>query len=205
MDFIVLRKWKGIIDGNLVSLEQGAIIDQDHYDVPTLKASGLRVVAFSTALAALVAQDDGLPGDGVAAAVVDAGDNAAALSARVTAVAVPVFAGGAAAILDTEHFLANGSAAAAAAASVDETSESTAGIAGTLTGISWNKNSVAVDTVVDVKVDGSVVETVTLSLGASGFLALTAGTAITAQSRISVEKTGGTAPGPATVKVLAGV
>ncbi len=204
MDFIVLRRWTGVINGRLVTLEQGATIDQTHYDVPALKAAGLRVVAFSVALAALVAQDDGQPGDGVAAAVVDAGDNAAALAARVSAVAVPVFAGGAVAILDTQHFTTNGDAGAAATAGVDEESESTAGLVGTLTGISWNKNSAAADTVVSVKVNGSIVEAVTLSLGASGFLALAAGTAITALSRVSVEKTSGTAPGAMTVKVLAG-
>ncbi len=52
MDFIVLRKWEGVIRGSVATLAEGAIIDAGHYDVPALKASGLRVVAFSAALAA---------------------------------------------------------------------------------------------------------------------------------------------------------
>lgn len=198
MDFIVLRNWEGVIRGNLVSLPQGAVIDQDHYDVPTLKASGLRVVAFSIALAALVAQDDGLSGDAVAAAAVDAGD-------RLAAVSIPVFAGGADAIPNTNFFTTNGTAAETSAGSAGPFSESMAGMVGTLTGIGWNKESAAVDVVVNVVVDGATVETVTLSLGLNGFLPLTAGAPITAQSRIAVQKASGTDPMGMTVKVFAGV
>lgn len=206
MDFIVLRKWEGVIGRSLVSLPQGAIIDADHYDVPVLKAAGLRVVAFSVALAALVAQDDDLPGDAVAATVVDADDNAAALLARVAAVSIPVFAGGAFGTTNGDFFITNGTAAQAGPpSSASEFTESMAGIVGTLTGISWNKTSAAVDMAVNVVVDGATVETITLTLGASGFLPLTAGTAITAQSRIAVSKASGTAPMNMTVKVFAGV
>ncbi len=199
MDFIVLRQWEGVIRGSLVTLAQGAIIDAGHYDVPALKASGLRVVAFSTALAALVAQDDGLPGDAVAATVVDAED-------RLAAISIPVFAGGAFGATDGDFFITNGTAnVAGPPSSADEFTESMAGIVGTLTGIGWRKTSAAVDMAVNVVVDGATVETVTLTLGASGFLPLTGGVAITAQSRIAVEKASGTDPMGMTVKVFAGI
>ena len=198
MDFIVLRQWEGVIRGSVATLREGAIIDAGHYDVPALKASGLRVAAFSAALAALVAQEDGTPGDAVAAAVVDADD-------RLAAVSIPVFAGGATGIVNSGFFTTNGTAAETPAGSAGAFSESIAGMVGTLTGFGWNKESPALDTVMNVVVDGAMVEAVTLSLGLTGFLPLTVGAPITAQSRIAVQKASGTDPLGMTVKVFAGV
>lgn len=74
-DFLVLRKWKGALPSSrpgasgVVTLQEGAVIDDGIYDVPRLVASGLRVIGVNAALEALLLQGDRGPVDVLAAAV----------------------------------------------------------------------------------------------------------------------------------------
>lgn len=73
--FIVVREWHGIFAPSpaLVRLPEGKVLDDNHYDIPTLQAAGVRMVPFTEGLAARIAGGDRRPGDAEASLFGDAG------------------------------------------------------------------------------------------------------------------------------------
>ena len=71
MDFLVLRKWKGSLSpgAGVTTIAQGAVLNSEDYNIPSLLGSGLRALEIHTPLRTILLQGDRGPGDVVAAAV----------------------------------------------------------------------------------------------------------------------------------------
>ncbi len=65
--FIVIREFRGPIAGNVQSFPEGKVLDDDDYDTALIRASGVRMVAFTQVLLDRILGGDKAPGSALAA------------------------------------------------------------------------------------------------------------------------------------------